>query len=273
MNWNNYKNYLLSVLPNAKSVSGGKEINCRCQYCPDSTDMRNAHMYISIPYNTGKPSQYYCQKCGAKGFITHRTLIEWGIYDKDIAFDLDKYNSSIKTNTNNRFEDIQVYKIYNTFTRDDSKSYEKLQYINKRIGTNLSFSDLNNLKIVLNLIDLINENHITKFYRDHNIITDLDREFIGFLSVDNAFLNMRRTCEEGKVYESIDKRYVNYQLYDKNETTQRFYTIPNMVNLISPFRTKIHIAEGPFDILSIFLNVRHQENGIYTSVAGSNYMN
>ena len=121
-------------------------------------------------------------------------------------------------------------------------------------------------------MDLLEENKIQKFTREHNVLNDLDREFIGFLSKDNAFLNMRRTCPEGRVYSSIDKRYVNYKIFEKMDTTQRFYTIPTIINLNSPERIKLHIAEGPFDILSIYLNCRRMEPGIYTSIAGSNYI-
>ena len=103
-------------------------------------------------------------------------------------------------------------------------------------------------------------------------MNDLDREFIGFLSIDNAFLNMRRTCDEGIVYKSIDKRYINYDIFGKKDTNQRFYTVPTLVNINTPNRIKLHISEGPFDILSIYLNVRHKEEGIYTCVAGNNYI-
>ena len=94
---------------------------------------------------------------------------------------------------------------------------------------------------------------------------------MGFISIDNAFLNMRRLCDEGKVIKSIDKRYINYKIFDKFDTSERFYTIPTEIDLTIPERTKIHIAEGPFDILSIYKNLRNEERGIYTSIAGSNY--
>ena len=83
---------------------------------------------------------------------------------------------------------------------------------------------------------------------------------------------MRRTVGEGKVYKAIEKRYVKYQIFDKEITAQRFYTIPTMVDLNSTERIKLHIAEGSFDILSIFLNLRNKEPGIYTSISGSNYI-
>ena len=77
---------------------------------------------------------------------------------------------------------------------------------------------------------------------------------------------MRRTCPEGVVYKSIDKRYINYKLYIKDDTNQRFYTIPTKVNLNIPNRIKFNISEGPFDILSVYLNLRNKEPGIYLKV-------
>ena len=124
----------------------------------------------------------------------------------------------------------------------------------------------------MNLKDLLRENHINNLTRDINIVDQLDINFLGFISIDNAFLNMRRLCNPGCVYSSIDKRYINYKIYDKFNTSQRFYTIPTTIDLATPNRIKIHIAEGPFDILSIYTNIRKGEPGIYTSVAGSNYI-
>ena len=98
--------------------------------------------------------------------------------------------------------------------------------------------------------------------------------FLGFISIDNAFLNMRRLCDSGKVYESIDKRYINYKIFDKFDTSERFYTIPTAIDTLCPNRIKIHIAEGPFDILSILYNLNNGilKNNIYGACTGSGYM-
>lgn len=272
MDFNYYKNYLLTNIPTAKSASGGKVIHCRCMECPDSSDPRSAHFYISIPDGT-KPSLYYCHKCGCRGFVTHKELIAWGIYDKQLALELTEYNNSLMKNPKNKkYFNRQTYQISNSYTTLDDKSEEKRRYIVDRLGYELSFADLKDLKICINLLDLMKENGINSFTRDNNIMNDLDREFIGFLSIDNAFLNMRRTCKEGIVYPQIDMRYVNYKIFDKFDTSQRFYTIPTKVDLAKPQRVKLHISEGPIDILSIYLNLRNREEGIYTSVTGNNYM-
>ena len=274
MNWKKYRDYLLSNIPGAKSASGGRVINCRCFNCPDGVHASSAHFYISIPWNNKEPSLYYCHKCGCKGYVSHKELIAWGIYDKQIALELMEYNESLKLKGHSsKYFNTQTYLIRNNYTTLDNKSEEKRLYLVDRLGYNLSYEDLKKLKICLNLRDLLNENNVQKITRAENIISDLDREFIGFISIDNAFLNMRRTCEEGNVYKEIDKRYVNYQIFDKANTSQRFYTIPTTVDLNKPVRTKLHIAEGPIDILSIYLNLRKGEEGIYTSIAGNNYIN
>lgn len=272
MNIKRYKEFLLSSIPRSKLVSGGKEILCRCMYCPDSSDIRNAHFYISIPQNEYEPSLFHCFKCHAAGVVTYKKLIEWNIYDDEIAIDLVNHNNrASKYRAFGKYFNNAHYNIINRFTNVNDNSLRKLNYLNNRLGTHYTYQDLYNLKICLNLHDLLNENHIQQLTRNPNIVQELNDQFLGFISIDNAFLNMRRTCDEGIVYKGIDKRYINYKIFDKFDTSERFYTIPTRVNLNNPYRTKIHIAEGPFDILSIYENLRHREEAIYTSIAGSNY--
>ena len=272
MNIDEYKAFLLSAIKTASSASGGKVINCRCFECPDSRDPQSKHFYISIPQNKDEPSLYYCHKCHCRGIVTYKKLIEWNIFNEKIGIDLINYNKNCSANPINRkYYERKVYNLFNNFTTEDNVSLAKLQSINNRLGTNFSYDELRKLKIILNLNDVLKSNHISKLTRDANIVQQLDANFMGFISIDNSFVNMRRLCDEGKVYKSIDKRYINYQLFDKFDTSERFYTIPTEIDLSIPERTKIHIAEGPFDILSVYTNLRNRERGIYTSIAGSNY--
>lgn len=273
MDWDIYRQYLLSSIPKAKLVSGGSHINCRCFDCPDSRDPNTGHFYISIPREYGEPSLYYCHKCGSAGVVTHNTLISWGVYNQQIALELNAYNKiSSQSGRMKKYFNAQIYDIRHSHTTIDPKSEEKRKYIVDRVGYNLSYDDLNDLKIIVNIGDLIRENNITTFTRNENIVFDLDKEFIGFLSIDNGFLNMRRTCPEGIVYKEIDRRYINYNIFNKLNTSQRFYTIPTRVNLNTPERIKLHIAEGPFDILSVYLNCRNKEEGIYAAASGNNFV-
>lgn len=268
-----YRNYLLSRIPTAKSASGGKVINCRCFECPDGKSINSKHFYISIPQAKDEPSLYYCHKCHCSGVVTYKKLIEWDIYDEAIAIEITEHNKvcSIKSN-NSKYFDRSVYNLINNYISDDEVTKTKLQYLNNRLGYTFTYQELMKLKICLNLNDLLMTNHIQKLTRDQSIVNQLDSNFLGFISIDNAFLNMRRLCPEGKLYKSIDSRYINYKIYDKFDTSERFYTIPTELDLSIPERIKINIAEGPFDILSIYKNLRKEERGIYTSIAGSNYM-
>ena len=274
MNVEVYRDFLLHNLPKAKIASGGKEINCRCQYCSDSKNPNKGHFYISIPQKDGELSFFNCVKCHSHGIVSHNTLIQWGIYDPSIGAELSAYNKIVLNNPANRIynSDI-VYRLNHTQITDDKLSRFKLKYVNDRIGTNLTFADCANEKIVLNLCDLLNENRITDYTRHPNIVGALDSSFVGFLSVDNAFVNMRN-LEIKELPETINKRYINYNVVGKYDNTQRFYTIPTQIDLLNPNPIRLHIAEGPFDILSIYHNLRKgdTDNSIFTSIGGSGYL-
>lgn len=265
-------NFLLDNLPRARLVSNNTEINCRCMYCPDSKNLDHAHFYISVPKDY-EPILFHCKKCDSRGFITHKTLMEWNLIDTNISTKLIKYNkiSSIRySGIYNLSNDIA--NINNTFISDCRKSEIKLNHINKRLGTNFNYTDLINSKIVLNLKDLLNSNNIDRYTRHPNIINQLDEFFIGFLSYDNSFINFRKIVDKGIVYHTIDKRYINYNIFNKIDNTSNYFTIPSSIDLFKPI--KIHVAEGPFDTLSIRYNLRKDEsdNAIFTTVHGNNYL-
>ena len=80
-----YAQYLMThIKPICKPASGGRWLNCRCFYCPDSKNPNHAHMYISIPQSENDVSVYYCQKCKAVGLVTSQKLIEWNIFDSSM---------------------------------------------------------------------------------------------------------------------------------------------------------------------------------------------
>ena len=45
---------------------------------------------------------------------------------------------------------------------------------------------------------------------------------------------MRRLCSEGKVYKTVDKRYVNYNIFNTMDNSMRFYLIPVSIDLLDP---------------------------------------
>jgi len=265
----------LLTIPSARLVSGGKEVLMRCRYCEDSRDPKSAHMYVSIPQSDDSVSLFNCYKCPASGVVTHSKLIEWGLYlDTNLLIEVSKYNKkTLALDKNKMLRDSAVYRLDNSFISDNKLSQVKLKYINNRLGINLSYNDLLEKKIILNLYDLLKTNNIQKLSRNSNIVDQLNESFIGFITQDNAFVNMRNLTP-GKVHKSIDKRYINYNIFNKMDNTQRYYTIPTSIDLTNPKRIRLNISEGPFDILSVFYNLRNQESyhNIYSSILGSSYL-
>ena len=119
----------------------------------------------------------------------------------------------------------------------------------------------------------MDRNRIQQYTRHPNIVQQLNDNFVGFLSLDNNFVNMRRLCREGVVYDSIDKRYINYNIHGKKDNTEKMYVMPTVLDLTIPRKVNIHVAEGPFDILSIRYNLRQNESdfSIFAAVTGSGY--
>lgn len=267
-----YAKFLVANLPKAKLVSGGTEVLCRCMYCGDSKNPNKGHFYISIPRNDQELSFFDCKKCPAHGIVTHKKLTEWGIYDPTVAIDLISHNTKAFNNPSNKRYNTIVYNVTNNYISDDKLSLYKLKYINERLGTSLTYEDCLSNKIILNLMDLIESNHITELTRYPNIVDRLDSGFVGFLSIDNTTVNMRNLEISKDIPDNINKRYVNYNLFKTEDTTYRFYTIPCNVDITKPI--SIHLAEGPFDILSIKFNLHKGGlyNAIYSSINGNGYL-
>ena len=108
--------------------------------------------------------------------------------------------------------------------------------------------------------------------RDPRIIQSLNDYFLGFISYDNSYINLKRLINEGKLYKSVDERYINYNIFGKEDNSKKFYLNPTSIDLCNPNPVKIHIAEGPFDALSIKYNLRKDfNNNIYIAIAGNTY--
>ena len=270
------KNILINNIPNAKVVSGGRFVLTKCVFCDDGKHHDSMHLYINVECN-GEVPWCYCHICKTSAWVTSNFLSSnFGIYDVDFLIRHNKYFKKIRKSgagiRRKSFSQVK-YSISNNFISDNELSEVKLKYINNRLGTNLIYEDLMNDKIVLNLYDLLNSNNIKSITRHINVIDELDRSFIGFISSDNASINFRNLRPKS-LNPPLNKRYIKYAIFDDNNSGSGFYMLPNSIIITKPERIKIHIAEGPFDILSIYHNLRKTRNhNIYAAVNGSNYIN
>lgn len=262
-----------SIYPELKVASGGREIVIRCPFCGDSKNLRHSHFYISIPQTQDELSLYHCKLCPNHGMVDDDLLRKIGCMDSNILIDVMKHNSEVLSLPKYRsLKNINVYPLKWDLIRQEATNKAKLDYINNRIGSNFSYADLPRLKIFLNLYDIINPNRL-ELTRHQNICNDLDRYFIGFISYDNSYCNLRKVTTN-ELYPSINKRYIIYSLINKFNDAKNFYVIPSKVDILDPTPVKIHIAEGPFDILSIFYNLNNQNDyqNIYIACGGKSYI-
>ena len=264
---------MMMNFPDAKRAQGDRWVIMRCRYCGDSSNPNSRHMGVKVPQDNDVPF-FNCFKCHTSGPVTVNTLLKWGLDDNNAIVDYSDYVSRVsKLPQNKKVLNTNTYKLRNNIISQSRISEIKLNYINNRLGLSLSYEELLSKKIVLNLNDLLQSNHINNITRDRMIVDQLDKGFLGFISQDNAFVNMRRLVSENKVDSSISKRYINYNIFGKFDNTLRYYTIPTRIDITIPKKIKIYIAEGPFDILSIYYNLVPDHNhSIFTSILGSSYM-
>lgn len=282
-----FKDNLLEFLTNnipGKPAGGDNEYLTRCPFCGDSKHLKSAHFYINLPNDEETPVMYHCKKCNTSGILSRQVLRSLGveIVDSDILSDLIKRHKKLNGNFirgSNRNRSIYKFDISNNTIFINNSTDTKVKYINDRLGLNLSYQDILDCKIVLNLLDIyeINKHLNLKYTRDKRIISELNDSFIGFLGYNNAVLNMRNLKEEKDFTRYLNKRYVNYNILpvDQLEGTTSYYILPTIIDTLNINPVKIHIAEGPFDILSIFYNLNNanKNNSIYASIKGKSYIN
>lgn len=260
-----FKYYMVNNF-DAKLASGGKEIIKRCHICGDSKNSSTRHMYIGLKDNV---IVYNCFKCGAKGIVDSRFLKDMGCYDQEII-------ATCTKNINSKYSKRYVergnnsYNVRNLIIPNSNNEFaiKKLNYISRRLGNDLSINDVSRFKIILNLLDFLSANNINYYTRNIEVMKILNNFFLGFLSVDNGYVILRRMVPENKLPSYIDLRYVNYNIFS-NTNSVKYYVIPNSINLNYPL--EIHIAEGVFDILSIYTNLHKNNNAIYAAICGKSY--
>lgn len=248
---------------NGKLASGGKEVTKRCHICGDSRDPTDRHMYIGMKDGL---IVYNCFKCGG-GLVNAKFLNDIGCYDTNLIKAINEQNKlSSKINTiERRYNQKQNYKNNNII---NNNAFDKISYINNRLGTNYTINNITSFGIVLSILNFLNTNHINMITRSDIVMNDIDRYFIGFLSIDRNYLIMRRIVEEGIVNKACDKRYVVYNILNI-DTGNKYYIIPNIIDPMK--HVDIHVAEGPFDILGIYSHLNYNPNSIFICCCGRGY--
>ena len=263
---------LKTFIPDVKTASGRSELVTRCRFCGDSKNPKHAHLYIKVPQSDDDISLYECKKCKTSGVVNDKFLRMYGCDNPKILVEL--VQQIIRYMKSPKFVSLRLerhFDIYNNYISNLQLAEDKLKYINTRLGCNLNITQAHALKIFFNLNDIIRTNNF-KPTRGYNIVDELSEHFLGFISHDNTMCILRK-YDNAIVQDKINKRYINYRFSSTLEDSKNYYVIPTTIitNNINPI--KLHITEGVFDILSIYINLNNMNNvnNIYMAAGGKSY--
>lgn len=224
----------------------------RCPICGDSDKHpEHTHCYIKCGYDPNEPLLYKCHLCNAKGKVDKWFLQQLGLTDKSIL----ELVSDVKYNKigSIKYNDIEI------LTGDVNMNSNQVKYIENRLGKGLSIEDYDKFKIIW---DLNNIYDLVPVKVKNSLPNNTDS--ISFLSDDKSTLIIRTMKEDSS------ERWRKVRLNDSDNRV--FYTIKTMVNLFSQDKIYVNIAEGVFDVLSIYKNFNTGDNSAYIATLGSDYI-
>lgn len=262
---------LIELRGSRKTYTG---ICIRCIYCGDSVkSLDHSHLNIIIDYeNDDMPLIYHCFRCDEAGILTSKDLRLLEINDMSLQSGLTSLNNkaskSIKKSTgfNSKKLILRECKIVNT-----DLANKKLEYINNRLGTDISIDECSKFKIIPNIGELLKSNNITAedYSCDLETLINLHKYGVGFLTCENHYVNVRNITDKGA-------RYYKYSMI-KNLPPgegQKMYIIPTSIDILSNEKIEINITEGTFDILGVYfhINNRREDNIVYCANNGSGFI-
>ena len=256
----------LSELPGYRN-SGTQHV-VRCPFCGDSDNFGHSHFSIKIdPDDSSTPMLFRCFKCEYTGILNASILDELQLnVDNDVIFEISKIKSTSRYNKrlNTKLENYVILG-----SADKTLVNKKIKYIESRIGISLNENEWLQMKVVFNIWDFIAANEIKQLPGLYNKQIDfLNRYYIGFLSFNRNLVSLRILDDKIQA-----NRWYKAKINKDNMDNNSFYSIPNSFDLMYTEDVNIHIAEGIFDILSIFYNVNNanKENNFYYAICGFGY--
>lgn len=263
-------NYLKTLVSPCKLTVSNDETTIRCPFCGDSKKSKySMHMYIQ----NKPPFKYYCQRCNASGIANSKLIGLLNGNDAGIINYLGNTYNTYISNLNkkygrsiNRIQDKDYsYEVPNIDSEIPSKN---IKYIEDRLGIKLDTDDISRYKIVLDMVEFYNVNNIKSEESEYRSLNKLNQEYFKYMLSDNTIMNCRDMTGKNK------RKHIKQRLYKGYEgSSTRMYSISNNVNLENEV-FNIHIAEGFFDIISIYNhihNTKMEDNDLFVSCNSKGY--
>lgn len=239
------------------SVSIFKEVNSnqyriRCPICGDSQkNLESAHCYIKCSYDQNEPLLFHCFLCNSSGIVNKSFLDKLGIKSKHV--DKLSYNRrNVFSKANNKDINIDV---------GNPKNSPQTKYIDDRLGPGFTLDDYDKFRIVWNMDNIFQ--YITSTRIKNSIPNNINS--ISFLSDDKSSLLTRSFTDENGRWSKLKIIPI--------DNGPSFYTIKTVIDLFTKEDIIVNIAEGIFDVLSIYKNFTDDyANSVFIAVLGSDYI-
>lgn len=240
----------------------------RCPYCGDSMSNHNTgHLYLRINTRDNFPIVYNCFKCPAQGILTYDTLERLGIEDINLKQNIYSMNKSSDKFDKKTFQNEINTKQYN-YIIPDIKFGVKTDYINKRLGLNLSDEDLIMMKTITSFRDFLKINKIKTITCKPNFARMLDSDYVGFLTSNRSHILFR------DITNKHDISWFKYKIHNDETNSIFFYAISTDIDIFTTDTITINLAEGVFDIASVAFNLNNLKNNtINIGMSGKYYSN
>ena len=265
----------LKTLPVCKSSSNMRNWTVRCPYCGDSIKSDHGHFSILVDLNSDAPLLYRCFRCNESGILIPQVLEDLNIgYDESLNKNLNIIN---RISSNSSYFKDKIKNFIVPVPGDTIRNRYKLNYINNRLGTNLTFSDCADFKIILSFEEFIRVNNIPLNVPDEmggmlksSVVRTLEEKYLGFLSANNNKIVFRDVSLDSSGFLG---RYYKVTLDILNRSPNTFYSLMSKFNLLYNEPINIYIAEGTFDILSVYLNLSPEssQNTLFFASCGYSF--
>lgn len=240
------------AVPICKPVNG-VEYRIRCPICGDSQkDQNDSHCYIKCSNDPTEPLLYNCFLCNAHGVVNKYFLKKLGL-DKRVQM-------LAVTNKSHRIPLNSVPDVSMVIGTPVIAS-NQVAYIENRLGKGFSFEDYDRFKIVWDwrgVLPYVTSNKVRNTLPTGN-------DHITFLSDDKATLLIRNLSE-------ADKDHAWRKVGIMRSNSRSFYTIKAQLDIFTDEPIVINIAEGVFDILSVYKNFYDTKNSVFIAALGSDYI-
>lgn len=264
---------LLKTLPVCKPSSNLRNWVVRCPYCGDSRTANHGHFSIRIDEQSSAPMIYRCLRCNDSGVLTIQTLEDLGLYvNGDLSSGIQLVN---RFGSNSAYFKDRVKRFKVPVPNDTAENAQKLDYINQRLGINLTYEECAEYKIVLSIVEFMRFNGI-KLSKENNgasinlpirSLKEFEQNYLGFLSSNNNKLTMRDFTPD---QHGFFGRYYKITIDLMNQSPNTFYGLKNQFDLLYNDSIDVHISEGTFDILSVYRNFEHADtqNSLFFASCG-----